>query len=125
MATSTRSRAPANGESTEPKSERPVETIRRWVGGATVDVAIFAKEHSRKTGDGGVYTRKTYFVVVSKSWRKKQEEGYTGPAEYGSSSAFNPHELLELADAIQVAHKRCLELQKGEPQDDGGDESPF
>src|SRR4051794_7558144 len=83
---------------------RPVEVIRRYLGGATVDVAIFDKKIEKPSTNGGKFIRTTYFVTVSKSWRKKQDEGQDGPPEYESSSVFNPHELLELADAIRVAH---------------------
>jgi len=125
MSTSARSRAPAKSEAPESKAERPIETIRRWIGGANIDVAIFAKEHRTPTTNGGVYIFKTYFVAVGKSWKRKPEDVKEGEKAWGSSSAFNPHELLELADAIRVAHARCLELQKGEAPPPDGTDIPF
>lgn len=121
MATATRG---SNGAQAQEK-RRPIEVIRRYVGGATVDIAIFDKKIEKRTSSG-VFTRVTYFVTVSKSWKKKREEGQEGPDEYESSSVFNPHELLVLADAIQKAYDRCNELlasQGQEPDDDG--ERPF
>ncbi len=109
----------ANGTQTRGEQKRrPIEVIRRYVGGATIDVAIFEKKIEKRNGNA-VYSRSTFFVAVSKSWKKKQEDGAEGPAEYDSGSVFNPHELLELADAIKAAHSRCLELNAGrEPGDD-------
>jgi hypothetical protein len=108
----------------QPK-KRPVETIRRYVGGATVDVAIFDREIKIKTAGGGTYSRMTYFVTVSKSWKRKPEDVKDGESRYGSSSVFNPGELLELADAILCAHKRCLELTANQGDEPEGEEQPF
>lgn len=105
------------------QKRKPIEVIRRYIGGATIDVAIFEKKIEKKSGNA-TYSRSTYFVVVSKSWKKQQEEGDEGPAKYDSGSVFNPHELLELADAIKAAHARCLELNAGrEPGED--DDLPY
>ncbi len=117
MATQAKSK-PSNGQQAPAEQKkRPVEVIRRYVGGATIDVAIFEKKIEKRTATG-VFTRVTYFVTVSKSWRKRQEEGYDGPAEWESGSAFNPHELLELASAVQQAHRRCIELQAAIPEEE-------
>jgi hypothetical protein len=109
----------ANGTQTKGDQKRkPIEVIRRYVGGATIDCAIFEKKIEKRNGNA-TYSRSTFFVVVSKSWKKRKEEGDDSPTEYESGSVFNPHELLELADAIKAAHKRCLELNAGrEPGDD-------
>ncbi|MGC3970598.1 MAG: hypothetical protein QM775_25665 [Pirellulales bacterium] len=114
----------ANGTQTRGEQKRkPIEVIRRYVGGATIDVALFEKRIEKKRGNS-TFSLSTYFVAVSKSWKKKQDEGAQGPAEYDSGSVFNPHELLELADAIKAAHKRCLELNAGrDPSDD--EEIPY
>src|SRR5438128_1844373 len=108
MMATTQARA-ADAAHDQPK-KRPIEVIRRYVGGASVDVAIFDKEIRIKTAGGGTFSRMTYFVTVSKSWKRKPEDVKDGESKYGSSSVFNPHELLELADAIHSSHRRCNEL---------------
>lgn len=113
----------ANGTQTREQKRRPLEVIRRYVGGATIDVAIFEKKIEKKRGNS-TFSISTYFVAVSKSWKKKREEGDDGPTEYDSGSVFNPHELLELAHAVQAAHARCIELNAGrDPTDD--EEIPY
>ena len=106
---STGTQRAANAANDQAK-KRPVDVIRRYIGGANVDIAIFEKENRTPGRNGGVFTRYTHFVTVTKSWKKKRDEGQNGPAEYNSGSAFNPHELLVLADAIRAAYDRCLEL---------------
>ena len=59
----------ATVEADQPKRQ-PKEVIRRYVGGATVDIAIFEKEIKRQARNG-TFIRMTYFVTVSKSWRKR------------------------------------------------------
>lgn len=117
--------APAPEPKREDSKRRPIEVIRRYVGGATVDIAIFDRKIEKRTASG-VFTRYTYFVTVSKSWKKKREEGQEGPDVYESSSVFNPHELLVLADAIKRAYDRCNELLDAQGQDPDGEEgTPF
>jgi len=96
-------------EGTQPK-RRPVEVIQRYIGGgSTIKIAIFDKKISTPGRNGvGVFTMTTFFCTVSKSW--KRDEPKDGESRWANSSAFNPHELLELADALNEAHARCREL---------------
>jgi len=85
-----------------------VVNIRRYIGGANVDIAIFPKEIRTPRRNGDVFTRTPHVVTVSKSY--KDSEG-----AYQNSSVFNPHELLVLSDAIEEAYRICIEVQKRQP----------
>jgi|GEM_PF-4411637 len=81
------------GTATQDK-KRPVHSIRRWVGGGSIEVAIFEKEIDVQGGGSMV----TYFASAVKSY--KDDKG-----EYQNVSVFNPHEPVVLAHALNEAYE--------------------
>ena len=82
---------------------KPIYSRKHWVGSGNVEVAVFEKVVNE--GKQNEFT--TFFVSAKKTY--KTEDG-----KYEETTAYNPHELLVLAEAVKDAYAFVVAEQNRE-----------